>query len=702
MKQIVQSSILLLFFFFSFTVNAGKIEKGFERLALYDYFDAKVYFEKASKRHTSAASYGLAMIYFRQDNPFHSIDSAYNRIRLSERSFKDVKSKKLEKWEEYGFSFEAIRSIKDRISRYLFERLEGSETVIAWTSFLEKNPDFSGYSRALFIRDSLAFDYVLDLNSALGFKAFMESYPESEFLPEAQNQFYKSEYLETTRKEKLDDYQQFLIHHPTSPYINQAQDEIYNLVTNDNTIEVLEEFVRLYPTNRNLQECWRRLYQVFMYEYSEDRIGQFQKQFPKYPFMEELKVDLAMSKQRLVPMILGDKFGAIGLDGEWLIKPTYDMLGFFNEGLAVINLNGKFGFINKAGKITIPLEYDYASDFESGRAVIQKGEGIGLIDRSEKIILEPIYEDIGMFSEGLIYAQFNEKYGYFDRFGELRIPMIFDEAFSFKDGMARVEINNKQSFINTQGDYLIDPIYDEVSFFTKDLIVVDSAGLKGIINLKGKYVVKPTYDEIGELSYGLAIVSSDDQLGYIDSLGELIISLEFDVFPNSMELGQFRPFSALAKYQGKFGLIDRYGKFVVPNVYSKLGEFSTILAFNKGKLWGFIDLNNKVLIPSKYDWAESFKNGGAIVDKEGAQGVINMAGEVIIPIEQEEILRLDPSRYQVKRKGQAGIYGADGGLLVPVEYQEIRQLNKDFYVLSKGELFDYLYLPENRIIKLKN
>ena len=92
-----QRFILLIFAFVlsSNYTSAGKIEKGFKSLEVYDYFDAKNIFEKKLKKSTtSPAAFGLATIYFRQDNPFHSIDSAYNLIRMSEATFPNLKEKR--------------------------------------------------------------------------------------------------------------------------------------------------------------------------------------------------------------------------------------------------------------------------------------------------------------------------------------------------------------------------------------------------------------------------------------------------------------------------------------------------------------------------------------------------------------------------------------------------------------------------------
>ena len=52
----------------SFSVSANTIEKGFKALEEYNYFEAKKIFLKTIKKDSSASGFGLATIFFRNDN----------------------------------------------------------------------------------------------------------------------------------------------------------------------------------------------------------------------------------------------------------------------------------------------------------------------------------------------------------------------------------------------------------------------------------------------------------------------------------------------------------------------------------------------------------------------------------------------------------------------------------------------------------
>ena len=89
----VKQLLVYLFLSLTFFSSAGKIEKAFQKLSIYNYFEAKVLFEKTLKKQPVPSNYGLAIIYSRTDNPFHNLDSAYMHISRAEENFEIQKEK---------------------------------------------------------------------------------------------------------------------------------------------------------------------------------------------------------------------------------------------------------------------------------------------------------------------------------------------------------------------------------------------------------------------------------------------------------------------------------------------------------------------------------------------------------------------------------------------------------------------------------
>jgi hypothetical protein len=89
-----------------------------------------------------------------------------------------------------------------------------------------------------------------------------------------------------------------------------------------------------------------------------------------------------------------NKYGFIDIHGKTIIKPQFDWVDEFSEGLCVVRNDsgksgtGKYGYIDATGKTVIDLKYQYANKFEGGKAKIEIDNLWGEIDKTGKI-LEP-------------------------------------------------------------------------------------------------------------------------------------------------------------------------------------------------------------------------------------------------------------------------------------------------------------------------
>ena len=675
------------------------IEKAFKALQEFNYFEAKVLFLKAEKKQPSAANYGLALIYFRTDNPFHNLDSAYACITRSDSAYASMSEKSKEKLSKYQFGYLELATLRADISRTFFANALKQPTEEGMDLFQQKHPWAQERFTAIHLRDSMALKKASDSATSAAFSTFLKKYPESEFAARAKGEFNRLQYREQTAAGTITSFLTFEKTFKDNPYVSDAQDQVYRLATAQNSTESFAQFIKNYPSNRNVDQAWRRLYQLYMYDYSAARLEKFQQDYPAYPFKDELLRDKELANSVIVPYKDDVRFGWMGLDGKPVIPAQYESVGFFKEGLAWAEKNGKYGYVNKLNEVVIDFQFTDAIDFEKGRAVIAKGDLSGIIDRSGTLIFPIEFKDIGQFSEDLIYAQKDSLYGYFDVYGYQRIQPQFTEAFSFSGGKARVKSGDLEAFIDPYGSFIVPPVYEEIDFFTDSLLVFLEGDYYGLMNLKGQVVVPATYDLITPLDHERSLFVKDDKVGYLSPKGIEIIPAVYSTFTNLQEEATFTGNYAKVLKGDKYGFIDKSGKVMVPFQYRILGKPGTMIAFEKSGKWGYIDLSNKVLLPPAYEAAETFKDGLGIVRMLTLYGAISAKGTPVIPLQFTEIKRLDPTHYLVSIGAKYGIYSDKGVLLVPLDYSQIRKIQDDFYLLTKGSDVHYFYLPENRLIK---
>src|SRR5690554_1663673 len=148
----------LLFLFVGLITASCHINKGFEALEIYNYFEAKKQFYKALKNNQSPAAYGLSLIYFRNDNPFHDMDSAYQYSLLSVESYGEVKEKKQQKWlEKFDYNLQKASAHRIELDEIGLQEAKTIGTPESYDLFINKYPWSVHVPSAIEKRDSIAY-----------------------------------------------------------------------------------------------------------------------------------------------------------------------------------------------------------------------------------------------------------------------------------------------------------------------------------------------------------------------------------------------------------------------------------------------------------------------------------------------------------------------------------------------------------------
>ena len=105
-----------------------------------------------------------------------------------------------------------------------------------------------------------------------------------------------------------------------------------------------------------------------------------------------------------------------------------------------------------------------------------------------------------------------------------------------------------------------------------------------------------------------------------------------------------------------WGFSDPSGKLVIPARYDFAEPFSEGLALvRSGVAYGFIDRTGKKIIPPKYQSAGSFSEGCAPVKTRGLWGCVDKAGKPVVPFEYEELLPFREGAAPAKKGGRWGL-----------------------------------------------
>lgn len=292
-------------------------------------------------------------------------------------------------------------------------------------------------------------------------------------------------------------------------------------------------------------------------------------------------------------------------------------------------------------------EYSYISNFINSIAVVSKGDKKGAINAKGKIVLPCNYTEISDTIMGVRIVMDGNHYGLLNNKGKLSIPCQYDRIAMPVYGHAAVLQNNKWGIVDHDNNIIIQFKYDNIRYCGEEYFIAQYHGQYGISSYEDKTLINFEYDEITPSSYvdNFIFVFQNNKCGIFTTDFKKLYDPIFDRFLSSTP-----PSNGIitTKKDDLYGAIDcKTGKIVIPFTYLFLGDYSDNLFFAKQNMkgkYGYIDINNNIVIPFKYEDASNFSEGYAVVavykekmktvllgtvDKD-AYGVINKQDEWVI------------------------------------------------------------------------
>ena len=314
---------------------------------------------------------------------------------------------------------------------------------------------------------------------------------------------------------------------------------------------------------------------------------------------------------KLFPIALKGKHGYIDGSGKIVIQPRFDDAWNFSQGLAPVLIEDKWGYIDQNGKIVITPQFFEVMPFKEGLALVgaffktgpinNRVGNYGYIDRTGKFVIAPQFGVAFDFSDGLARIQTEDyKDGYIDNTGKVA---FWDKRLTedFSNGLALFKTNSnmpdsKTGYLDKAGNTAISPRFDWGESFSEEVACVGLSKKAGFIDTKGQVVIDFRFASCHSFSEGLAAVMVGDKWGYIDKSGKMVVEPKFaeaERFSDDVAVvrvvEESESFKKEQRYiegpnvisakAGKFGVIDRNGRMMLPPRFVQLGNFSGGLAW---------------------------------------------------------------------------------------------------------------------------
>jgi hypothetical protein len=352
-----------------------------------------------------------------------------------------------------------------------------------------------------------------------------------------------------------------------------------------------------------------------------------------------------------IPYRKGRFWGYCNEKGEIVIDCKYEVVCFFSEGLARVRSILKWSIIDKNGSTITKYDYTDLQDYQEGLAAVRRNDKWGYINRLGKEIIRCTYSKAFSFNQGLarVKNSENHKWGFIDSHQNIIVEFNYDEATDFQNGVAKVRLNDRWGIVNKFGILICPCIYLEIVNFKDNLSIVkkqiEDESYYGVIDINGQEVVPSqmdyitinnfiscNHDNIIYRHYGSfnchKVFGSENQINCYsgrfniletsDHFYYLIAENDLNKTPISNYYNGIRPAFenvAISSRDGKYGLLDKTGKEIVPPIYLKLEKFSDeyFIAMNDEGFFGLLEKNGKTSMPHKFTYISRFSKNLFIV-----------------------------------------------------------------------------------------
>lgn len=324
---------------------------------------------------------------------------------------------------------------------------------------------------------------------------------------------------------------------------------------------------------------------------------------------------------------------------------------------AIVKRNGKYGMIKPSGEFKVPFKFDFIEPYDTAHGNYseyynaRKGKIYSFFNKNLKKIgesYEPIYNDFSTNNSEISFKSLKGKFGVVDWQGNEKIPFVYDEALDFKKSDNSIaKKNGKFGVINIYNREIFPFIYDEINELDevenlKNTYILSNKKEDKLVNIKGEELLSG-YQMIHPIFYDHSkfIVKKYNKFGIADLQNKILLPIVFDEISDWVEYGPED--RHIVKRNGKYGMVEyKTFKEKIPAIYDFVFIARDKVFVGKGKKYGIIDLNNKIICPLIYDEIKpSFGYGFGISEsrifaRKGKQYLeIDEKGKVLKEISQK-------------------------------------------------------------------
>ncbi len=194
------------------------------------------------------------------------------------------------------------------------------------------------------------------------------------------------------------------------------------------------------------------------------------------------KYDYYSGYARVYDRVTG-KWGLIDNNDNFFIRPIYDKIFGFADGLTKIYHKGRYGFFIPENEKYVKPKYDYLDNFIGDYAQLKLSDEWGALDRNGDEFVIPNYESIKIYEDGFIKLKKDGKWGFFNReekifdyltISEMNTLLVYgieENDYSIVHTLLRLGADPNYKLNSNDSQILLHAIYEGASLDIIKLLV---------------------------------------------------------------------------------------------------------------------------------------------------------------------------------------------------------------------------------------
>lgn len=725
-----QLIIVLILSCLTATGQTGLVKRALKQISDDEFLKALVTLEKVEEKDSlySGLYFAKSRLHFDPSYEKFDIDSAHVFLLQAQHLLDSLEEKDQTRLSKIGAGFSDIEILMNSIDSAAFKRAKTINTEDSYLFFLANYPQTSYQLEVVELRNTRAFEGALKVNTYQAYLNFMNKYPEAKQFNEAEKRYERLYFEKSTADGKLASFKKFLVDHPTTPYRNELEQRIYNVMTADNSLDAYKRFRKQYPSSP-----YAKLAEKFGYHIAKGN----NKPFEALYFKDSLSTIDGLSDQMLI-YFQNNKYGLMDLRGNTVSEAKFENVQSqcLCEGIQgdVFLANNTLYGVNG---VPVVSGVEAFRELGAGLLAIEQGEGLRVIHKSGMLISKGLFEDVRLLNEQFLAYKTNEKWALrtvsdiklskseFDDIIEVGAYILFkkNDQYDIKipEQLVKAADNNSIKYHYLFDDYellengaiWLHSAYGEVIFDEKsnELIPYQKQEINFLpfgysVKQDGSYQLfndsfqtvdnrqftALTYNDnyiIAELDSAYRLIRTDnyvelDSYGYVELFGnQFAIAYKEDtaiVFARNAS-------QVIIPAAGSFKLISSTGskEFLLHKKGNKLNIIHESASLNNVKAF------------SNFSALDDF----LIVERKGRKGIV-LDNDVIVPVEHDAIGRQEEGVTLLKR-GKFGLYVQELNLLINARYDErIKEYGNSLFVASNSGDLVFIDKKGNELSRIED